>query len=72
MIDCYLQAFAKLRTDKNRQRWEARTCFRAPHKPFLLLSILDLVAQGLITRDFIESFVENYVELLQPQCQSIV
>lgn len=50
----YLQAFVNLRTDKNRKRWEARTCFRAPHKPFLLLSILDLVAQGLITRDFVE------------------
>ena len=31
-----------------------------------------LLAQGLITRDFIEPRVENYVELLQQQRQSIV
>gem|GEM_PF-2570567 len=36
----YIQAFSTLRTDINRKRWSARTCFRAPHKPFLLLSIL--------------------------------
>ena len=52
-IDCFLQAFARLRTDKNQKRWTAHTCFRAPYKPFLLLSILDLVAQGIITRSFI-------------------
>ncbi len=57
-IDCYLAAFAKLRTDKNRTRWSAETCFRAPHKPFLLLSILDQIAQGGITRNFIEPSFE--------------
>ena len=53
-IDCYIEAFSKLRTDKNKNRWSAATTFRAPHKPFLLLSILDLISEGLITREFIE------------------
>jgi putative restriction endonuclease len=53
-IDCFLKEFANLRTDRNRQRWDARTTFRAPHKPFLLLSVLDLIAQGAITGSFIE------------------
>jgi len=57
-IDCYIDAFAKLRTDKNRNRWTEATTFRAPHKPLLLLSILDLVAQGRITRNFIEPAFE--------------
>ena len=31
------------------------TCHRAPHKPFLLLSVMDLIAQGVVTENFIES-----------------
>ena len=27
---------------------------RAPHKPFLLLTVMDLIAQGIITENFIE------------------
>lgn len=57
-IDCYINAFAKLRTDRNRNRWTEATTFRAPHKPLLLLSILDLIAQGRITRNFIEPAFE--------------
>lgn len=57
-IDHYLHAFANLRTDKNRNRWSAETCYRAPHKPFLLLSVIDQVAQGSITRNFIEPTYE--------------
>ncbi len=53
-LDCYLKQFAKLRTDKNRQRWSAETCHRAPHKPLLLLSIFDHIASKTITRNFIE------------------
>ncbi|MBU0681693.1 MAG: HNH endonuclease [Proteobacteria bacterium] len=57
-IDGYLAAFANLRTDHNRNRWSAATCYRAPHKPFLLLSILDQIAQGGITGNFIEPSFE--------------
>jgi len=57
-IDCYIQAFSKLRTDKNRKNWSAATTFRAPHKPFLLLSVLDHISEGLITTEFIEPTFE--------------
>ena len=54
MIDQYRLTFAKLHSDKSPSRWSAETNYRAPHKPFLLLSIMDLIAQGQILRNFIE------------------
>jgi putative restriction endonuclease len=57
-IDHYLQVFSKLRTDKNKKRWTVTTCYRAPHKPFLLLSILDQIASGTIVRNCIEPSFE--------------
>ncbi|PTN31762.1 hypothetical protein [Desulfonatronum sp. SC1] len=47
-----LKYLTSLRTDKNRNRWTAGTNHRAPHKPFLLLSLLDLAAQGDIAQPF--------------------
>jgi putative restriction endonuclease len=58
MLEKYLKRFANLRTDKNRNRYSAITTHRAPHKPFLLLSIIDLMAQGQITKNFIEPSYE--------------
>jgi putative restriction endonuclease len=58
MLEKYLQMFANLRTDKGRDRYPAITYHRAPHKPFLLLSIMDLVAQGRITENLIEPSFE--------------
>jgi len=40
--------------DKNRKKWSALTKHQAPHKPFLLLSIMDLIDQGSITQNFTE------------------
>ena len=54
----YLKSFSRLRTDKNRKRWSELTTHQAPHKPFLLLSIMDLIAQGSITNNFIEPSFE--------------
>jgi len=54
----YLKIFSCLRTDKNRKRWSALTTYKVPHKPFLLLSIMDLIAQGSITENFIEPSFE--------------
>jgi putative restriction endonuclease len=48
MLEKYLKSFSNLRTDKIRSRYPAITDHRAPHKPFLLLSIMDLIAQGQI------------------------
>ena len=50
----YLKSFFRLRTDKNRKKWSALTKHQAPHKPFLLLSIMDLIDQGSITQNFTE------------------
>lgn len=57
-LDYFLKKFSTLRTDKNQKRWSAATGHRAPHKPFLLLSILDLIASGSITRNFVEPSFE--------------
>ncbi|MEA3469698.1 MAG: hypothetical protein U9R57_15955, partial [Thermodesulfobacteriota bacterium] len=57
-LDCYLESFSMLRTDKNSKRWSADTCCRAPHKPLLLLSILDLISSGSISKNFIEPSFE--------------
>jgi len=54
----YLAKFSCLRTYKDRKKWSALTTYQAPHKPFLLLSIMDLIAQGSITENFIEPSFE--------------
>ncbi len=53
-METYLKRFAKLRTDTSPARWTESTAHRAPHKPFLLLAIIDLIAQGMIKTNFIE------------------
>jgi putative restriction endonuclease len=54
----YIHKLSNLRTDKNRNRYPAYTSHRAPHKPFLLLSIMDLIAQGAITHNLIKPSFE--------------
>ena len=46
--------FTRLRTDKNKNRYPDFTNHCAPHKPFLLLAVMDLFAQETITENFIE------------------
>jgi len=58
MLEKYLQIFANLRTDRGRDRYPEITFHRAPHKPFLLLSVIDLIAQGRITQNLIEPSYE--------------
>lgn len=50
----YFERFTKLRTDASPRRWPAETYHRAPHKPLLLLVVMDLIAEGTITSDLIE------------------
>ena len=52
-LERYIYSFSRLRTDRNRKYWTAETCFGALHKPFLLLSVMDLAAQGQITENLI-------------------
>ena len=54
----YLKSFSRQRIYKDRKKWSALTSFQASHKPFLLLSIMDLIAQGSITQNFIEPSFE--------------
>jgi len=56
----YLKSFSHLRTYKDRKKWSALTTYQAPHKPFLLLSILDLIVQGSIIKNFIEPSFELF------------
>jgi len=50
----YVNAFAKLRTDAGKAKYPEVTLYRAPHKPLLLLSVLDLAAQGNLAKNQIE------------------
>lgn len=57
-LDFYLQAFSQLRVDKNSKTWTQLTHYCSPYKPFLLLTILDHISTGRITRNFIEPSFE--------------
>ncbi|CAN5892047.1 HNH endonuclease [soil metagenome] len=50
----YAKRFGELRTDASRSRWSALTYHRAPHKPLLLLCVLDLFEQGDIQSNLLE------------------
>ena len=50
----YVDAFRKLNTSKSRSVWDVSTLYQAPHKPVLLLSVLDLIAEGSINLNLIE------------------
>jgi len=54
MTTDYVKRFANLRTDTSPARWPAVTCHRAPYKPFMLLAVIDLIAQGVIQTNFVE------------------
>jgi putative restriction endonuclease len=58
MLEDYIHKFSSLRTDRGRNRYPAYTLYGAHHKSFLLLSIMDLIAQGSITQNFIEPSFE--------------
>ncbi len=58
LAESYVKRFAELRTDASPARWSASTRHRAPHKPLLLLAIMDLFAEGSITTNLIEIIPE--------------
>src|SRR4028119_69033 len=53
-IEDYPQRFARLRTNRNRKVWSGVTAHQAPHKPLLLLCVLDLFDSGEITSNLVE------------------
>ena len=62
MLDKTIKSFSHLHTDKNKKRWNQRTAFRAPHKPLVLLAVLDRISEGAIQSNLIE-FDDELVEL---------
>ncbi len=52
-VEHYTREFASLRVDRIKARYTAATLFKAPHKPLLLLAILDLAGAGLLTDNYI-------------------
>lgn len=52
-LEDYKLAFAKLRSD-GKPYWPAATLYHAPHKPFLLLSVMDLIANNRVRSNFFE------------------
>lgn len=70
-IEKYLRLFANLNTNKSASRWPERTRSRAPQKPILLLSVLDLFELGEIhsnlidiTEDLLDLFDKYWVKAL--------
>jgi putative restriction endonuclease len=53
-LDTYINQFSKLRSDQSATRWGPLTKHRAPHKPLLLLAVLDQFAEGTIKSNLIE------------------
>jgi putative restriction endonuclease len=49
----YIKSFGQLRTDSGKTKYPESTLHRAPHKPLLLLTVLDLAAQGNLTTNLI-------------------
>lgn len=50
----YVRSFITLRTDVNRNYYPDQPGHRAPHKPLLLLAVMDRIAEGSVTSNFIE------------------
>ncbi|WP_162924335.1 HNH endonuclease [Rubrobacter indicoceani] len=64
----YEKCFSNLNRSGNRAKWPERTLHKAPQKPILLLSVLDLIELNQIGTNFIEAtdelieFYERYWE----------
>ena len=52
-IDLYVSKFQNLRRDKNKDRYPSATRYGAPHKPILLLSVLDLIEEGQLPKNHV-------------------
>lgn len=53
-LEAYAKRFTQLRPNTNRKQWTAATFFRAPHKPLLLLSVIQLIEEGLVQTNLVE------------------
>ncbi len=68
----YVNALQRLRTDSGAAKYPASTLHRAPHKPLLLLSVLDLAARGELSTNFVSLTIDlgtlfaDYWKLVMP------
>jgi putative restriction endonuclease len=53
-IENYAERFARLRTNRNRKVWSGVTAHQAPHKPLLLLCVLDLFDSSEVSSNLVE------------------
>jgi putative restriction endonuclease len=72
-LDDYLIRLRRLRSDTTHP-WPAAARGRAPHKPFLLLSVLDSVEEGTLTRNLVgvtpelaETFALYWSKVMPPE-----
>lgn len=77
MLANYAEAFEKIRSDTSRARWSSLTKHRAPYKPLLLLTVFDLISQGVIksnlielTPEFCETFTLYWSRVIPPEKRS--
>jgi putative restriction endonuclease len=52
-LEPYVRRFSRLRSDAIPGRWPESTRYRSPYKPFILLSVIDLISQGIIRANFV-------------------
>jgi len=60
-LEIYIEQFSRMKRAPGRM-WGEATLNRAPHKPILLLSVMDLIDRGLVKAPFFE-VTEDLVEL---------
>ncbi len=53
MLNEYVKIFSDLNRSKSNS-WPEETKFEAPHKPLLLLSVVDLIKEGVISSNIID------------------
>jgi putative restriction endonuclease len=74
-LDRYVKYFKQLRKDKNQNHYPEATKHAAPHKPFLLLAILDRFAEGTVEGNEIHldpgllDLFNEYWDLTMPEQQ---
>lgn len=70
MLENYIERFKRLRSDRNAQ-WLATSLYRSPYKPLLLLSVMDLFAEGSITDNLIQ-ITPDLGELFNLYCSLVM
>ena len=55
----YVRRLTHLRTDVNAAHYPNQPDHRAPHKPLLLLSVMDPIAEGTLTANLVELTAEG-------------